>query len=261
MSDANVGTCANLCPLCGSKSGLDPEYMFEQVCANCGFVLDGNDPKLFFQSQRPASESNLATESWLEFASVRNATEDRLVTAIDTIEQLGLLLGLGTQSRIRGAEIFGRLFVNGDTHGRRTEELATAALYWAVRTADQPVPMTVFARFGEIENSSLRHSIDTVRSVLDIPIPPTTPTDYVGYLSHRLELTDSEANDLNQRLQSFEAVCEWTGRNPIGVAAAAVYRLLDGDKTQAEICEAAGISTETIRVRIAELAEARVNDE
>ncbi|MFK5602619.1 transcription initiation factor IIB family protein [Haloferax volcanii] len=260
MSDADITARDASCPVCGVDPEFDSEYGFDRVCVDCGFVVDGNEPGLFLEQQRLSSEHNSEIESWVEFASIRNATENRLVTAIDRIDQLGQRLGLRMQSRVRSAELFGQLVINGDTNGRSKERLVTAALYWAERTAEQPIPISVLADICGIEKSSLRDSINTIRTTLDVPATPTTPTDYVTYLSRELELSDAESHALLEHLDQFEAACGGTGRNPVGVAAAAAYQLLNGTKTQAEICDVAGISTETIRIRITELEEARANE-
>ncbi|WP_442903390.1 hypothetical protein [Halobacterium sp. KA-4] len=242
------------CPLCGSESSVHPEYSLKGVCANCGFVTD-NDVEQHTQSQEILAESGTELDSWKDYSPIHNATEKRFTAAIDIQNQVGDDLGLDAQARIRCAELLGQGVVEGITDGRSTDSVSLAALYWGERQADQPVPISVIANISGTPRSDLTKAINTLQNSLGIPATPTQPVDYVPYLSRQLNIEYKEKVALVELLRRVEADRDSCGSNPVGVVAAGAYHILEGERTQAEICQVAGVSTETLRVRLSELQE------
>lgn len=259
MNSTNAGGRSNSdCQNCDVESSVSPEYSYEAVCANCGFVHSSDVDKLT-TPQENLAQSGPEPDSWIEYSPIHNATERRFTDAIDVLNRVGDDLGFSLQARLRCAELLGQAVVEGLTDGRNTDSFSLAALYWGERQAGQPVPISVIANIGGISHSALKEASNTLQASLNIPAEPTQPADYVSYLSCQLNLEEEEKVALVELIRRVEASRGSCGTNPVGVVAAGVYHILDGERTQAEICQVVGISTETLRVRLSELREMRRN--
>lgn len=80
------------------------------------------------------------------------------------------------------------------------------------------------------------------------------PVDYLPFLGRILSVNDEQLNASSQILESVNGTPSLVGKDPGGVAAAALY--LTGEKrTQSLVAEAGGVSTETVRQRAVQLKE------
>jgi transcription initiation factor TFIIB len=93
---------------------------------------------------------------------------------------------------------------------------------------------------------------------LDMRMPITNPLNYVSKIASRVhisEKTQRRAIEILQRAQEIQVVA---GKDPMGLAAAALYIacVLNGEKkTQKEIAEAAEVTEVTVRNRYKGLKE------
>jgi transcription initiation factor TFIIB len=77
------------------------------------------------------------------------------------------------------------------------------------------------------------------------------PSSYITFIKNELSISESAITEadkiLNEQIESEDLA----GKNPAGIAAAAVY--LGSNVTQKEVGDAVGLSSETIRKRVDEL--------
>lgn len=249
------------CHVCGEESTTGPAYGLANVCSYCGFVGHEKDANQIEVSQSNSNPADCQEKSWIESSSVHNATEKRLRDALDVVDRCGIALNLGVQPRIRAADLFGEVMLEGITDGRDMELLVLGALYWGERTAKQPLPTSIIASATGVEVSQLRKASNTIESALDISAPPTRSLDYVPYIARELRMNERDRNRLEEFLRRIEGKIGGQGKNPVGIAAAGVYSNSDGELTQTEICQITGISTETLRVRLSEIREISLKDD
>ena len=249
------------CQVCGEESTTEPAYGLTHVCAHCGFVGHETDANQFANQQSIPNSNDSHANSWIESSSVHNATEKRLRDAFDIINRLGETLNLGAQARIRAADLFGQVVLEGITDGRDMELLVLGSLYWSERTANRPLPLSIIALAAGVELPQLRKSTNTIEDELEISLPPTRSLDYVPYIAREVNMNEMERNQLEDFLRSIEAKIGGQGKNPVGIAAAGTYYTVSRGLTQAEISQIAGISTETLRVRLSDLREMNCNND
>jgi transcription initiation factor TFIIB len=77
--------------------------------------------------------------------------------------------------------------------------------------------------------------------------------DYLPYLTQEVEM--DSVPEARKILESAHDQGLVSGRSPLGFAGAALYVVNEKDLTQREIADAAGVTGETIRVRVKELRE------
>lgn len=247
------------CPVCDAEALDGSVDDFDAVCAECGYVLrDASDPSpvdLPNPNLHPTDDEPGDTVPWLEYCTICNATEKRLAAAIDVIEGLARQLDVSRETRRDAADQLGEAMAAEFTDGRDTGLTASAALYWATRQAGNHLPVEIVAESAEVDSDDLHATIRDLERELEIERVLATPSDYVSYFEWRFDLDDETVGRIEDLLAAFDDAGTVSGKNPVGVTAAACYAGAAGDLTQHEASEVAGITPETLRKRLREFEE------
>ncbi|UPM43160.1 transcription initiation factor IIB family protein [Halocatena salina] len=238
---------------------MDQTYeQFEAVCNKCGYVVHDasdvtNQPEKAIADLTETPET--LSPSWLNYCTVQNATEDRLARGIDVLDGIGDSLEIGVDVRFRGAELYGESIREKLTDGRDADVIVTAALYCAAKEHGVPLPSVVLIDTAGINSRTFYRVVRVLDDSLDLALPTPVPSDYLPYFSSTLGLSERQEHESQRLLNEISTKYATSGKNPVGFVAAIVYTILAGERTQSEISDAAGISQETLRVRIAECRE------
>lgn len=242
------------CPACG-ESNVDPSFDdFDGLCTTCGFVIDGLNPTVPERLRSDESTEEATQENWLSVCRVRNATEQQLAQAFATIERIADWLDLPIGTREATADMYCNAFRVQATDGRETTSLVAACVRLASIQAGRPVPTGRLTALDGVESSQFRQSDSALRQKLDLALQAPRATDYVEFIAGAIDLPETEERAVRQLLEDAQGLSVLVGKDPAGIAASAAYVVSD-DYTQATIAEAAGISTETIRLRASQLRE------
>lgn len=164
-------------------------------------------------------------------------------------------LDLDDETTAAAADIYERAVSAGLLKGRRTDDMVAGSLHAGAKQTNTPVAAEEVAEAvadGVDRRKALRASKVIVREegldpLLDIE-------EYVERIVDRLDVPEleSRAKEIARESQRRRNV---GGKNPHSVAGAAVYLAgrEDGVCTQAEVADAANVSTVTIRTRCHEL--------
>ena len=191
--------------------------------------------------------------SWDEWYRVTNSTEQRVATAIEVIELIAEQVSLSVQTRSRAAELYGEAALELETDGRPTEAVVAAIVHLSMREHGEPRPVSVLAEIVGRDESEITQLARSLQRELQLKVPIPDPIEYLPYLQTALDFPDEVVEDAERCLQSLEGEANLRGGNPIGVAGAVLYLASDGERSQREVAQAAGVTKETIRKRLNEL--------
>ena len=198
--------------------------------------------------------------TWNERFRTRDSKERNLKQALGEIERMASALGLPKNVRETASVIYRRALDEDLLPGRSIEGVATAALYAAARQANTPRSLDEVTNVSRVEKDEIARTYRYVVRELSLEIAPADPTSYVPRFVSDLGLSDEVERQARDLLESAKREGIYSGKSPVGLAAAAVYAagLLTNDRvTQNQVSEVANISEVTIRNRYHELLEAQ----
>jgi len=124
-------------------------------------------------------------------------------------------------------------------------------VYATARMFEVPRRFAAVVLVARIEEPKLRRTYLAMVRECALEVPPPRPLLYLPSLASDLGLASETRRCAEALLETIDGTAELTGRNPVGIAAMAVYAAscVTADAvTQQEIADEAGISTVTIRV-------------
>lgn len=244
------------CPACGSSAISILVPSIGPVCEDCGAATANASEVSLESPARPGEETETA-ESWTEYHSVTNSTEERIADSLDVLEAIGDHLALENDTRKQAAEVYAEAAIENLTDGRATELTVGATVVYATRIAGNPRPHNCIAEAADIDRDSLRRTVRLLGQELDRTVPFSPPEEYLPYLSDELQLDAAVVASAKRMLGSIDGAV-LAGKNPVGFAGAVLYLAANGSVTQREIAGATGVTKETLRVRVRDCRAAEV---
>jgi len=140
--------------------------------------------------------------------------------------------------------------------GRSVEAVVAAALYMACRMLNMPRPLDEIAKYTKVGRRDIARAYRTLIRDLNVKVPISDPKLYVGRIVDMLKLPGEVAKTAIEILDEAKKRGITSGKDPVGLAAAAVYiaAMMHGySKTQKEFAAMAGVTEVTVRNRYREL--------
>jgi transcription initiation factor TFIIB len=153
-----------------------------------------------------------------------------------------------------------------DTRGHPTEAVPIAVLYIAIRQQGVARNIEEVADAANVSAPELYRTARFVGDVLHQGIPPAEPELYVGRLVDETGLSTATEEFALEVLSETKSNDYHSGRNPEGLAAAALYTAIvegdvDEDVTQRELGDATSVNTVTIRQNYQHMCEMLADDD
>jgi transcription initiation factor TFIIB len=250
------------CPQCGEaavsllsgpSNGGDTK-----VCEECGHVLGSPT-----SNENPASgiehDDSTITDSgspWSDFSTVSDGTEANIASALAQMDSVARLLSLSEGVRKHSAELYAEAMVEDFTEGRKMKNVVAACVRTATHKEGEIYPDSEIVNSTEVDYDTLKNTSKALHRKLEIPQSIPAADDYLTYLSDELGVDKSRAEEAVGILQGVDPML-MSGKSPISYAAACLYLVSKKEVTQREVAVVAGITTETVRVRLRELEEER----
>lgn len=197
--------------------------------------------------------------TWDERYRTRDAKERNLRQALNEIERMGSALGLPADVRETASVIYRRALTEDLLPGRSIEGVATGALHAAARQAGMPRSIDEASAVSRVDEMEFVRAYRYLVRELSLAIQPANPASYVGRFASNLGVSpeaEQRARDLLESAKGHEVM---SGKNPVGLAAAAIYAastLTNEQVTQSEVSEVTDISEVTIRNRYKDILAA-----
>ncbi len=182
--------------------------------------------------------------------SKTDSTERSLRSAFVILNTLKSKLDLSDAIVERAAYLYRKALTKKITQGRTIAGIILASLYAACRETNAPRTLQDIASAGNITVKDLSRHYRTLFNTLGLQLESYDSTDFVTRISSTVGLTEkTKRGALDILLQAKEKGIT-DGKNPISLAAAALYLssvIHEESATQKKIADASGISSVTIR--------------
>ncbi len=283
------------CPVCGNTVFIVDAERGQIVCASCGYVLSehildtGPEWRAFTPEEREdrartgsplerVTSEELVTriettskaldikkkieilkyKKWSIRIRVQTSYERNLVQASHELDRLAHQLGVPKHCVDEALAIYRQVLRSGLIKGRSVEAIAAACLHMACRKHNMPRSLDEIAQYTKAPRKEIARCFRLIARELKIKIPLSDPRLYVPKIVEQLKLPGDIAKEAIKILEQAKEKGLTAGKDPAGLAAAAVYiaSLLKGEvRTQKEIAQAAQVTEVTVRNRYKELAK------
>ncbi|RLG52158.1 MAG: transcription initiation factor IIB [Thermoproteota archaeon] len=291
-----IGEIPKKCPYCGSDRIIIDVGSGEAVCMGCGRVIEENlidsgkewrefDDEVSAERARVGPSTSpvkvgfgLTTEfdlyskgvklpqeirkkagkiALLQWRATRDTMPKRSVsTALPQLKRAASSLGLSDHVIEEAAMIYRKASAADLIKGRSVIATIAAAVYIAVRLNHVARTLEEVAKEFGISEKDLGRNFRLLIRELNLKLPPPSPEAFVERICRELKLPGEVAAKAHQVLKKAREAGITMGKEPCGIAAAAVYMACqetNEKRTQRELAQAAGVTEVTVRNRFKEL--------
>ncbi len=188
--------------------------------------------------------------------------EKNINQALRVLDEFVSTLELPNSVKEDAAKIYREAAHKGLTRGRSIESIVAAALYAACRRQKIPCTLDEMASILRTKGAEAKREIAKCYRLLvrdlDLQIPVIEPEQFISRIISELGLPDHLAAEAIQVVRKAKEKGLTAGKDPSGLAAAAVYlaAMRHGfRKTQKEIAQVAGVTEVTVRNRYKEIVK------
>jgi transcription initiation factor TFIIB len=201
----------------------------------------------------------LRLRKWQIRSRVHSSTDRNLAQAMAELDRLCDKLHIPANIKERAAVIYRKALDTGLVRGRSISAIAAAALYAACRITQTPRTLREIARQSPIEKKDIARCYRLMLKNLNIQMPKPDPQLRVPKIAAKVGVGERTQQTAVEILRRAEKIRTTAGKDPMGLAAAALYIacMLNNEKrTQKVIADAAGVTEVTIRNRYKGLKDA-----
>ncbi len=240
------------CPACGKDELTVLFDDTEEVCNSCGAVIrEGMNT----ETPNCSGEQENSDIDWQDYYSITNSTEQNVAYALEILEELGTKLDLSLEEREHAVGIYSSAAIENFTDGRSTQLVVAAIVCISCRKAQSPRPCNYIAEKAAVCPVNLQKNVRLLnREVLNEPVW-SEPVEFLSHLCNEVGVDMESKRRAATLLDVAEREIQFAGKHPSSVAASALYLAVDGSVTQRTLARAAGVTTETMRVRLTELRD------
>ncbi len=190
--------------------------------------------------------------------NVASAIERNLQIALSEIQRLVSVLTLGKTIEEEAARIYTQAAQKGIVKGRSTETIVAAVIYIVCRNFEIPKTLDDIQNATNIDKKEIGRNYRYVVREMNLRVTQSDPVNYISRYISNLDLsqkTHTTAIKLLEKAQKKEIT---SGKNPLGLAAAAIYaasKINEEKRTQNEIAAAVGVTEVTLRNRYKDFVE------
>ncbi len=195
---------------------------------------------------------------WQIRTRIQNSIDRNITQAAGELERIADQLGLPRAVKERAATIYRQAVEKGVVRGRAVESVVAAALYAACRIFRIPRTLDEIAQYTKTSKKEVARCYRLLVRELNVRIPIADPVDFVPRIAAALGLSGKVIKKAMEILDEAKRRGLTAGKDPAGLAAAAVYtaaQLYDERRTQKDVARVAGVTEVTVRNRYKELIQ------
>jgi len=285
------------CTECGSTNIVTDESRGEQICGNCGLVIQarminmGSEWRAYNREEfnrrartevssftmkdslstfigienRDAFGQALSANKQSQFYRMRkwqsrirahNSKDRNLSRAYQELERLSSQLDIPRAVKETGAALYKKALEAGVIRGYPIESMVAASIYAGARIRRVPRTLDEISEASRITKKKIAQSYRILVTRLKIRIPLARAKDFIVRMGTELGMSGSAQRFAAEIIEDAEAKKMTIGKDPSGLAAAALYLagIIRGEKrTQQAIAKTAHVTEVTIRHRHKEL--------
>ncbi len=190
--------------------------------------------------------------TWDSRSQVHEPLDRNFRQAFSELDRLKDKLSVGENVIEKAAYIYRKALEKGLVRGRSISALVAAALYAACRDTETPRTLKDIANASNIKKKDIARCYRLLIRELDLQMPVVDPLKCVSRIASKAGLSEKTKRVAIDILKRAEEAKISAGKDPMGLAAAALYVacVMHGEnKTQKDVAEAAGVTEVTIRNR------------
>ena len=190
--------------------------------------------------------------TWDNRSQVHEPVDRNYRQAFSELDRLKDKLGLGDTVIEKAAHIYRKALEKGLVRGRSISALMASALYAACRVTETPRTLKDIGQASNIKRKDIARCYRLLLRELEITMPVVDPIKCVSRIASKAELAERTKRYATKILELAEKHKISAGKDPMGLAAAALYVACtecNENKTQRDVAEAAGVTEVTIRNR------------
>jgi len=200
----------------------------------------------------------LRLRKWQIRTRVHSSIDRNLAQAMAELDRLTDKIHVPSPIKEKAAIIYRKALDNGLVRGRSIAAIAAASLYAACRSSETPRTLKEIASASRIRKKDVARCYRLLLRELEMKMPVEDPTKCISKISSRVDVSMQTQRKALDILREARRVGIVAGKDPMGLAAAALYVacVLEGEKkTQKEIAEVANVTEVTVRNRYKNLKE------
>uniref|UniRef100_A0A7J3QFE6 Transcription initiation factor IIB n=1 Tax=Ignisphaera aggregans TaxID=334771 RepID=A0A7J3QFE6_9CREN len=201
---------------------------------------------------------------WHSRTRVQSNIDRNIVQALNELDRIANQLNMPRVVREEAAMIYRRAVERELVRGRAIESMVAAALYAACRIHGVPRTLDEISKFTKSGRKEVARCYRLLVRELMLKIPIVDAAEHAQRIAFMLSLSGATVKTAIEIIHKARELGVTAGRDPAGVAAAAVYiaaLLNDERRTQKEVAMAAGVTEVTVRNRYKELMKALGSEE
>ena len=205
---------------------------------------------------KPLSASMKSTierlRTWDSRSQVHEPVDRNFRQAFSELDRLKDKLAVGDAVIEKAAYIYRKALEKGLVRGRSISALIASALYAACRDTETPRTLKDIANASNIKRKDIARCYRLLLRELGLRMPVVNPINCISRIASKAGLSEKTKREATKILKNAEEVKISAGKDPMGLAAAALYVacVTNGEnKTQRDVAEAAGVTEVTIRNR------------
>ncbi len=209
-----------------------------------------------FQSSMKSTLERLRT--WDKRSQVHTPAERNLRQAMMELDRLSEKLKVSDSVVERAAYIYRKALERKLIRGRSISAVVAASLYAAVRDTETPRTLKDLVAVSSVKKGDLARSYRLLLKELDLRMPVADPIRSISRIASKAGLSERTKRRALEILKRAEDAGITAGKDPMGLAASALYIasvVEKENKIQKDIATAAGVTEVTIRNRYKGLKE------
>jgi transcription initiation factor TFIIB len=189
---------------------------------------------------------------WQIRSRVHSSIDRNLAQAMAELDRLSDKVYIPPPIKEKAAVTYRKALDKGLVRGRSIAAIAAAALYAACRGTGTPRTLREIAEASLVDKKDVARCYRLLLRELEVHMPIADPLTYVSKIAERTGISGKTQGIAIQILREARKKRAAAGKDPMGLAAAALYIAClknNEKKTQKDIAEAAGVTEVTVRNR------------
>jgi transcription initiation factor TFIIB len=189
---------------------------------------------------------------WQIRSRVHSSIDRNLAQAMAELDRLSDKVYIPQSIKEKAAVMYRKALDKGLVRGRSIAAIAAAALYAACRGSGTPRTLREIAEASLVDKKDVARCYRLLLRELEVHMPIADPLTYVSKIAERTGISGKTQGVAIQILREARRRRAAAGKDPMGLAAAALYIAClqnNEKKTQKDIAEAAGVTEVTVRNR------------
>jgi transcription initiation factor TFIIB len=189
---------------------------------------------------------------WQMRSRVHASQSRNLMLAMSELQRLSEILHIPNSVQDMASIVYRKTLNEGLVRGRSIGGMVAGALYAAIRFTKLPRTLKEISEASQRTQKEIARSYGVIVRNLEMRMPIDDPTDYVTKIAEKAKVSSEVEGLAIKLIEKAKKKFATTGKDPSGLAAAALYisaKMLKEKITQSRLAKAADVTEVTVRNR------------